>query len=227
MNTQLPRVWGLLGHIGVGKTTVAEHLVATQGFHTLSFAGALRDTLSVIFNWPRPLLEGDTPTSRAWREQPDSWWSQRLGREITPRRMLQQLGTDCLREHFHPDIWVASLEHRLTQALASGKSVVISDCRFANEIALVRQYQGCLVEVQRGPRPAWWSCAQQSARAWQTPDWDQLWARQATMTQLWPEVHLSEWAWAAVATDHTLNNHHSREVLFADVRRVLEITHQL
>ena len=67
---------GLLGFIGSGKNSVAEQF-AKNGFTTDSFAAPLKDAVSDIFGWPRNMLEGDTDHSRAFREAPDQWWSQK------------------------------------------------------------------------------------------------------------------------------------------------------
>ena len=52
---------GLTGFIGSGKTTVAKILATEHGYRTDSFASSLKDSLSVIFGWPRDMLEGTLP----------------------------------------------------------------------------------------------------------------------------------------------------------------------
>jgi PAS domain-containing protein len=137
---------GLIGYIGSGKDTVADFLT-TQGFHRESFASSLKDAISAIFGWPRELLEGRTPEARAWREIPDLWWSHRLGYTVTPRWVLQYWGTEVCREGFNPDIWVASLEYRLLHA---NYNIVITDCRFKNEIEAIRKTGGTIWRIHRG-----------------------------------------------------------------------------
>ena len=73
---------GLIGFIGSGKGTAADILVKNHYFNKLSFADAVKDATSAIFGWPRHLLEGDTDESRAWREQKDERWSERVGYDI-------------------------------------------------------------------------------------------------------------------------------------------------
>ena len=82
----------MCGLIGSGKGTVADRLVSNHNFTKLSFADKLKDGVAAIFEWPRDMLEGDTEKSRAWREQPDKFWSQELGENITPRYVLQKFG---------------------------------------------------------------------------------------------------------------------------------------
>ena len=122
------------GFIGSGKDTIADYLVNSHNFRRESWAGTLKDAVSVVFGWDRVLLEGKTNESRKWREQPDEWWTSRLGEKITPRGILQQWGTDVCRNHFHDEIWIASLENKLRR---TSDDVVISDSRFGNEIECV------------------------------------------------------------------------------------------
>jgi hypothetical protein len=97
----------------------------------------------------REYLEGTTKASRQWREQKDEWWSNRLGMDIDLVWVLQYWGTDVLRNHFHNDIWVASVEHKL---LKSTEDVVITDCRFSNEVAAIKNAGGIAIRVKRSVR---------------------------------------------------------------------------
>jgi hypothetical protein len=104
---------GLVGFIGSGKGTVADLLVERHGYNKESFAGSVKDAVSTIFGWDRTLLEGDTIKSRAWREEPDAWWSKRMGKEFSPRLALQLMGTEAGRDIFHTDLWIYSVERRI------------------------------------------------------------------------------------------------------------------
>jgi hypothetical protein len=186
------QVVGILGFKGSGKDTAGEYLVREHGFEVESFANPLKDLLAAVFGWDRALLEGNTTDSRTWRETPDEWWEQKLnwhespynylGR-FTPRTAMQVIGTDVMREHFDNNLWIKSLESRLR-----GKErVVVTDCRFPNECALIRQYNGLLFRVKRGPEPEWFDLALKTAL-------DDSPVRSA-MAISHPTVHVSEWAW--------------------------------
>ena len=144
----MKKIISLSGLIGSGKDTVAEILVASHGFKRLSFSAALKDAVAAIFGWDRTLLEGLTPEARAWRENEDIWWTDHLdfGIQITPRWVLQYIGTEVMRDHFDTNIWVLALIKKIQD---SEQNVVISDARFLNEMQAVKAAGGINVGVYR------------------------------------------------------------------------------
>ena len=199
---------GLVGFIGSGKDTAADFLVNQHGWRRDSFAAPLKDAVATVFGWDRDLLEGRTTESRAWRECVDSWWSDRLGMEITPRRVLQLWGTEVVRRGYHNDMWVASLEHRL---LKTTDNVVITDCRFPNEITAIQRSGGRVFRIQRGPDPAWMPSAMEylenRGEICQPPS-------------LLP--HASEWSWLASRLDATITNDGSIGDLYTSLEAVID-----
>lgn len=141
---------GLVGYIGAGKGTVRDILVKEHEYHGCAFADALKDAVAQIFLWPRELLEGDTNNSRAFRERVDPWWSFKFGYEVTPRLILQKMGTEACRDNISDNIWITALEKRIQ----GYDNVVISDVRFPNEIDFVRSAGGIIVQVNRGGEPS-------------------------------------------------------------------------
>ena len=146
---------GICGLIGSGKGSVGDILVE-QGFTKVSFADKLKDGVATIFGWNRAMLEGDTDESRNWREQPDDFWTQETGRNITPRIVLQEFGTECMRDGFDDSIWVSLLKK---QMLDSPGDYVVPDVRFRNEQDMIRELGGEIWRVQRGDVPEWYGCA--------------------------------------------------------------------
>ena len=65
---------------------------------------------------------------------------------VSPRRLMQTLGTDWGRELIHPDIWLTMALQRLVHV---GPGMVIADVRFENEAAWVRKYGGRILHVHR------------------------------------------------------------------------------
>ena len=210
---------GLVGFIGSGKDTVASRFIS-YGCVKDSFAAPLKDACAAIFGWPRELLEGDTVESREFRETPDMFWTRKLGIDnFTPRLSLQLVGTDVLRNHFHQDIWLSSLEYRF-RIKNSDQNVVISDARFRNELELIKSLNGIVVWVQRGELPQWFDDAVKANEG-------NAIARKIMQTR-WRDVHESEWNWAGFPVDYIINNTGSIEdldKLVNDLQRNLFKTH--
>ena len=196
---------GVCGLIGAGKDTIADYLVNIHEFRRESFAGTLKDAVSAVFGWDRVMLEGRTRASRAWRETPDAWWTQRLDREITPRWVLQYWGTEVCRRGFHDDIWIASLENKLRDSV---DNIVISDCRFPNEIAAIRRAGGAVIRVMRGPDPVWFEAAKHHFAG-----------GLALLTDM---PHASEWSWAATEFDAVIDNNGSMDDLYLRVNDLVQ-----
>jgi len=148
---------GICGLIGSGKGTVADLLVDEHNFQKVSFADKLKDSVSTMFDWDIALLEGDTDESRTWREQVDKFWTKETGRTITPRLVLQEFGTECMRNGFYDNIWVSFVKKTILDN--PNKSFVIPDVRFINEMSMIKELTGQLWWVRRGQLPPWWSNA--------------------------------------------------------------------
>ena len=183
---------GLVGFIGAGKGTVRDILVREYGYHGFAFADALKDAVATIFTWPRGLLEGDSNASRAFRERVDPWWSHKLGYEVTPRLILQKMGTEACRHGIADNIWIAALEKRIH----GYDDVVISDCRFPNEIDFIRSAGGMIVRVKRG----------------EDPSSEQL-----------SNLHISETAWLSYEPDICIHNNGTMEDLKKEISLFLTI----
>lgn len=135
---------GFMGLAGVGKSTAGRILRDEYGFVPVSFADSLKDGVAALFNWPRNLLEGDTPESREFRETRDHYWSGVFNKDITPRWVLQFIGTQVFRHHVLEDFWVHAAMKRMQDKT---KNYVVTDARFPNEFAMITGHSGFLVEV--------------------------------------------------------------------------------
>jgi hypothetical protein len=207
---------GVTGLIGSGKDTIADYLVTHHGFKRISFAASLKDAVSSVFGWDRELLEGTTKSSREWREQKDEWWSNRLGREITPRWVLQFWGTEVLRNHFHNDIWVASVENKLRQAK---DDIVITDCRFANEVNAIKDAGGLTMRVSRGPDPEWYQYATDYNKG---PDGNSMWSISKTKLDKFG-IHASEYSSVGLMYDYYVDNNGSIDDLHNKVKSIVNL----
>jgi hypothetical protein len=198
-------IFSISGFIGSGKDTIADFLVNSHGFRRESWASSLKDAVSSVFGWDRILLEGKTSESRKWREIPDEWWSNRLNMEITPRKILQEWGTDVCREAFHDEIWVASLENKLRKTT---DNIVISDSRFPNEIESVKRLNGITLRVNRGKDPDW---VQEYLVSGRTYDF----------LMKYKNVHSSEFASLDCEYDHVIENNGTIDELYKQINDLL------
>jgi hypothetical protein len=189
---------GITGAIGSGKDTIADYLVAHHGFKRLSFAGKVKDVAALVCGWDREMLEGLTRESRAWREVVDPYWG------ISPRTALQRIGTEMFRAHIHPDTWVKAVV-RVIQG-NPGVNYVITDCRFENEIAAIKDLGGVILSVERGVQPTW-AAAALAGEPNTSPD----------------TIHSTDWNVYALRhyASHHLDNNGSLSDLYAAVGRIM------
>jgi hypothetical protein len=207
---------GVCGLIGAGKDTIADYLVNIHQFRRESFANTLKDAVAAVFGWDRELLEGRTRHSREWREQVDPWWAERLGMpDLTPRWVLQYWGTEVVRRSFHDDTWIASLENRLRKTT---DDVVISDCRFPNEIAAIKRAGGVVIRVHRGSDPAWYRFAEMINRG---PEKNIEWSWAKTQLDKF-NIHASETAWIGTHFDAVIDNNSTMDHLYAQVNDLVQ-----
>ena len=202
---------GVCGFIGSGKDTIADYLVNIHQFRRESFANTLKDAVSQVFGWDRDMLEGRTRQSREWRERVDPWWANRLNMpDLTPRWVLQYWGTEVCRRSFHDDIWIAALENKLRN---SQDDIVISDCRFPNEIKSIKAAGGIVIRVARGAEPEWYDAAVSANRG---PNSNVSWAlSRAKLERL--NVHASESAWVGTEFDAEVDNNSSMDHLLNQI----------
>jgi hypothetical protein len=200
---------GVCGFIGSGKDTVADYLVNFHEFRRESFASTLKDAVANVFGWDRTLLEGRTAEAREWREEVDTWWAERLAMPtLTPRWVLQYWGTEVARRSFHDDIWIASLENKIRN---SKDNIVISDCRFPNEINAIKNAGGKIVWVQRGELPSWYETAVLANTG------SNIGINE--MKSL--KIHASEWAWIGTKFDKIIDNNDNIDALYNNAKSLL------
>lgn len=142
---------GITGLAGAGKDTFADCIIKQDSSYVkLKNAMFLKDITSILFNWNREWLDGETEESREWRETVDEFWNERVIDDLkpfTPRKALQYIGTELGRKLISPSLWVSGLEKYITDNKLS--NVVISDVRFPEEIEMIHRLGGILIEVVR------------------------------------------------------------------------------
>jgi hypothetical protein len=119
-----------------GKDTVADHLVRGHGFTRVAFADNLKTAARAIFHLTDEQLYGDR------KELIDPRWG------LTPRDILQRLGTEGVRNVFGSHVWRKSL----FLGLEPGRDYVVTDVRFPDEVQEVKDAGG-VGRPGRPPRP--------------------------------------------------------------------------
>lgn len=198
---------GICGFKSSGKDTIAELLIQEYGFTKLAFSGALKDIVSIMFGWPRERLDGLTVADREWREEIDDEWAKLLDMPLlSPRYVLQYFGTDLFRDRWHPDIWVKIVEMEIKKNRAKGIPIVIADCRFRNEIELIRANGGLIIHVHRDTR-----LLEPSAKPSAEPS-----VKPSAI------MHRSETEWITCHKDYDVENNGSIEELYDTVNGLIK-----
>lgn len=125
------RLIGIAGPARAGKDTLASYLLdnLSDDWSRSSFADPLKDMLRAI---------GVDCSDDAKAVIDDSYG-------VTPRHMMQTLGTEWGRHMIDGDIWVKAFAR-----LNAGECVIVPDVRFENEAALVREHGVLIHLVGRG-----------------------------------------------------------------------------
>ncbi len=153
----MSKLIGIMGLKNSGKDSVAKKIIYAEGgaWKKVAFADALKDAVAALFGWNRQLLEGDTPEGREWREKVDSYWERELGiKDFSPRKALQMIGTNVMRNHFDEAFWIKALKRKI---LDSTNRIIVTDVRFPNEANMIKSMGGNIVQVIRGELPEWWN----------------------------------------------------------------------
>lgn len=139
---------GLYAEADSGKTFTADFLVKNCNFVELTNSSALKDNLSRMTGWDREKLNGNNTQDKQWREtfRDENFYN------LTPREAMRYYGTDIMR-NWKPNIWCDITERDIKSIISKNtlnlKNIVISDCRFKNEIEMIQKLGGKVIYIQR------------------------------------------------------------------------------
>ena len=110
---------------------------------------------------------------------------------LTPRLLLQKIGTDLFRNQLHPNTWVnASFANYLNNAW------IFTDVRFPNELEAIKKRKGITIRVNRG-------LVERTGKMIQGPE------------------HISETALDDAKFDYVIENNGTIEELIEQVKKIL------
>ena len=132
---------GITGTKGAGKDTLASAIIRMGrkrgvDVRRAAFADKLKEVCADLFGLTQLQLHGDM----ASKEAIDARWG------MSAREILQKMGTEVGRS-VHPDVWI---RYVMRQIERSPDAIwAISDVRFENEAATIREAGGIIVRVER------------------------------------------------------------------------------
>lgn len=134
------------GAAGSGKDFAAKALrsLLEERGHTvefMAFADKLKDSCCHLFDWDRDRLENDREYKESGLE--DCPYCLALGK--TRRQLLQEYGTEACRNGIDNEFWTKLMQVRLDKSETD--YVLITDCRFPNEVNFVRKNLGAVMHV--------------------------------------------------------------------------------
>lgn len=217
----MTQIIGVVGFIGSGKDTVGD-MLCDLGFKRDSFAAPLKDAVAIIFGWDRNKLDGKRKEDREWRDIKDEYWSEALGKLVTPRLALQWMGTEAGRNVFGQSLWTASCINRIW--LDRPNSYVVTDVRFDNEIEALDKVGALIIRIHRGPEPSYFEAAREFNDCKRLGVPMRIAADKYIVDEAGKPVHQSEWDWVGNSKIRfNISNNGSIEELHAKVLMLTNI----
>jgi hypothetical protein len=125
-----PRVVALLGYAQSGKDEAAKVLVEEGGFVRVAFADAVRECLLAL----DPHIQLGPNSFVGLSSYVYLWGWDKAKQNPDVRRLLQRLGTEVVRDRIDSRAWADIGRSKVTDAIEQGRSVVVTDVRFPNEV---------------------------------------------------------------------------------------------
>lgn len=146
----------LSGYARSGKDTCADILVEELGFQRAAFADVLRACVEALNPIVGQYFRGSQPDGLKRYNDVLREVGYDKGKELYPefREILQRMGTEVGRDILGANIWV-DLTLAKMKFSSSQRDWILTDCRFPNEAAAVRDANGQVWRVERpGVDPA-------------------------------------------------------------------------
>lgn len=129
---------GLTGSARAGKDTVAQILAKLDGYQRVAFADPIKRMTETLLAMSPVVLEQMKDHKLAFLKG------------VTPRRIMQTLGTEWGRNILMDDLWLrfASEKIAVLQEMHY-ENIVVTDVRFDNEAELIHNLGGVIYKVTR------------------------------------------------------------------------------
>jgi hypothetical protein len=124
------------GRAGSGKSTAAQALVDRDGYIRCSFAQPIKDMVKAMG------ISYAEMTDAKIKNMPNPDYGDK-----SPRYIMQTLGTEWGRNMIDPDIWINVWRRKLPPRAIY--NIVVDDCRFENEVQIVKTLGGIVIKVNR------------------------------------------------------------------------------
>jgi len=125
---------GIMGKKKSGKDTLANYIIDKYKYTKKSFAYPLKKICSYLFHIPFHFFE-----NQEFKECILDEW------KMSPRQIMQKVGTDMFRHHIDNEFWIRHLKYEIDMT----SNIVITDVRFLNEVMMIQKYDGILIYIER------------------------------------------------------------------------------
>lgn len=133
-----PVLIGFCGLARTGKDTAVQFMQTYYGGVRVAFADPLKEGLKVMLGLTDEDLNFDE-----LKDAPHDTYG------ISPRKMMQTLGTEWGRVCVAGDVWLRVAGRRIQREMDDGRNVYVSDVRFPNEAEFIRSMGGKIFHILR------------------------------------------------------------------------------
>lgn len=122
----MKRIVALCGMKGSGKDTIGSVLI-NAGYQRIQIAEPLKDGIKSMFNLSDEHVNGDLKETE-------------IMTGITPRFLLQYIGTDIMHPLMGKDVWIKQAVEKIKTLSMNHDNFVITDMRFVYESEYLRKH---------------------------------------------------------------------------------------